>query len=142
MREGVWDTSQVFGAAMILSLIPTPYRVAIYAVGLALIAGFSAVAGYNYSEGRHAIWQVKQQDERLDAVYDTLERARAEVKDAQEQAAESAKKLAALDQRQQRERIIYVKSPAAPDCRLDDGTFGLLNDAIRRANGTAAPDPD
>ena len=125
---------------MILSLIPTHYRVAIYAVALALLAGFSFAAGFKFSEGQHAILQVKQQDERLDAVYDTLERARAQTKAAQEQAAESAKKLAALDSRQQKERIIYVKSPPAPDCRLDDGTFGLLNDAIRRANGSAAPD--
>ena len=94
--------------AMILSLIPTPYRVAIYAVGLALIAGFSFSAGFKFSEGRHAIWQVKQQDERLDAVYDTLERARAEAQAANEQAAQAEKKLAALDARQQRERIRYL----------------------------------
>ena len=127
---------------MILSLIPTPYRVAIYAVALALLAGFSFAAGFKFSEGQHAILQVKQQDERLDAVYDSLDRARAEVKTAHDRAAKAESELAAMDARHKKERIEYAKAPPAPDCRLDDGTYGLLVDQIRRANGTGANNAD
>jgi len=103
---------------------------------IALFVG--AFGGYRYADGRCAIERMAEKKVIEEKMANTLELARKNVEAANDRASTVARELAKLDQRQTKERIVYAKAPSAPDCRLDAGTFGLLIDQIRRANGDSA----
>ncbi|MCL2076655.1 MAG: hypothetical protein FWH15_09540 [Betaproteobacteria bacterium] len=117
----------------------------LYTTAAALVIGLAcgAFTGYRYAEGRAAVEREAENEFRLKAAHAVVEQTRNQIDAALQQAAAAARKNAVIDTRQTKERNEYVRATPAPDCQLDDSTYRLLLDAIRRANsGDAAHDSD
>jgi hypothetical protein len=94
--------------------------------------------GYRLADGASAKRDAAHQADVITATTATLEAGRVAVRATAIQSGEYLRHDAEIGNRQITERIVYVKSPAPdPVCRLPDDTFGLLVDAVHRANASA-----
>jgi len=109
-----------------------------YALAIVVTLSLGAFSGYRYADGRCAIARDADRQAVEAHMANALELASKNAEAANSKASTAAKKLAALESAQVKERIVYEKAPPAPDCRLPDDTFRLLVNQIHRANGDYA----
>jgi hypothetical protein len=119
-------------------------RVFLIATVLALFVGVVAgvTFGYRYAAGRCAAEKLEAAAEAERVVKVALETATKQQREANAAASRAAQAENALTARQSGERVRYVqviKRVEVPaDCRIPDDALGLLVNAARAANASAA----